>query len=92
MKNNITNILTEAIGKLAKGGVGMSPDEILGYNIAKAELRAKIPAIQEAIIEEINELKPDTYGSSDYGNGWSNASKTDGYLQAKQDIINHLTK
>jgi len=56
MKNNITNILTEAIGKLAKGGVGMSPDEILGYNIAKAELRAKIPAIQEAIVDEIKKI------------------------------------
>ena len=56
MKNNITKILNEAIGKLAKGGVGMSPDEIFGYNLAKAELRAKIPTIQEAIVDEIKKI------------------------------------
>jgi hypothetical protein len=58
MKNNITNILTEAIGEDHVYTEDLPADEeyaIEAYNQAKAELRAKIPAIKEAIKAEIIE-------------------------------------
>jgi hypothetical protein len=65
---NITNILTEAVGDDKNHQTGKdlpfeNSPEIYGnqrivayangYNRAKAELRAKIPAIQEEIVKEI---------------------------------------
>jgi hypothetical protein len=88
MKNNITTILEKAIGEDKVENITSETEseysyqkrnnQCIGYNLAKAELRAKIPAIQEAIVREIRN-KADTL------NEYSN-------LVDIREIINHLTK
>jgi hypothetical protein len=71
---NITNILTEAIGEdievpaLCRNVPSqIAYEKALSLNQAKAELRAKIPAIKEAIVEVVVKIIDKECNSLDYG-------------------------
>jgi hypothetical protein len=98
MKNNIKTILEKAIGyNIQKSSIAYltnpvqypktnSQEYVDGYNDSKAELQAKIPAIQDAIVGEINNL---VWHRNDEGV----AEIEDGVWYIKKDeLINHLTK
>jgi hypothetical protein len=108
MKNNITTILEKAIGKDKELFYDCGESNERGYNQAKAEMRAKIPAIQEAIVDEIKnvinkeiiihrQLESECVGSiEDIKNGVKGENPHTFVIEQeqilKQRVINHLTK
>ena len=88
MKNNITNILEKAIGNDKLIAFKIDAGYYQGYNKALQDFRAKIPAIQEAIVEEMK-IYMNAYIDEVVEDEHFNRS----YLKAHMsNFINHLTK